>query len=129
MIPIEIEATIDAAMQTNDQTDPKALGLIASDTAALSLQTRTRILQLSFRRGLTRRGAERRAILRRKRWRGFCSLCSGSGGFGWHFASPHCLPYHFFHWYSIASHWSLFNFFFFLFFPRFLTTPMIRRHK
>ena len=83
-----IEATIDAALQTNDQTVLKDPGLTASATVAPSLQGQTQIPQWSFRRGSTRRGAGERAILRRRRWRRFCRLCSGSVVFGWHFASP-----------------------------------------
>jgi hypothetical protein len=93
VIPIEIEATIDVAMQTNAQMDLKGRGRTASATVALSLPGQIQIPQWSFRLGLMRRGARERAILRRRHWRGFCSLCSGSVVFGWHFASPfdsHC---------------------------------------
>jgi hypothetical protein len=136
VIPIEIEATIDVAMQTNAQTDLKARGRTASATAALSLPGQIQIPQWSFRRDLTRRGAGERTILRRRRWRGFCRLCLGSVVLVGTLLS-HCLP-HCFH--SCFSHYSpigypiaspigfLFNLFFFLF--TFLTTPhdTKRRH-
>lgn len=129
VIPIEIEATIDAAMQTNAQMVPKAQARTASATAAPSLPDQTQIPQWSFRRGSTRRGAGKMAILRRRPWRGFCSLCLGSVVSGWHIASPllpHCFPLAG----PIASHivspiGFLCNFFFP--FTRFLTTPIMTR--